>query len=128
MDNSFPDNETCSLACGVGWDTYVNGSGSYNEDGWYASEGDIVSWVIRDDEDLTTYRFDGLHIIGNGIVDIEMTLNGDPLNGHIVKRMNACRYRIDVDEYVGNGDVIGVHISKTAGDGYVNSIQPSGVH
>jgi hypothetical protein len=121
--DDFPDKEVCSLACGVGWETYCTFRGSFTTKGWDAKINDEINWVI-DKTAKGTYRFDGLYFDGDEITGLEMKLNKRILKGEL----HNCVYRIDKDEYVKAGDVISVVILSTKGNGHVNSIQPNGVH
>lgn len=123
----FPDKEVCSLACGVDWDTYTKVSGQFDGTGWHAKVGDEVNWVISD-QPSGRYRFDGLYSIGDGIRRIEMRLNDRVLVGSMVADGEEHTFRISKDEYVTGGDIISVRVLETAGDGYIRSMQPSGVH
>jgi len=121
--NDFPDNEVCSLGCGVGWDTYCSFAGTYDVEGWNAHIGDEINWVI-DASASGSFRFDGLRYDGGGIDALIMKLNGRLLKGTLTNGV----FRIEKDEYVKAGDVISVVITSINANGHVNSIQPSGVH
>lgn len=119
----FPDKEVCSLACGVGWDTYVNANAQFDSQHWYAKPGDMIEWVI-DKQASGMYRCDGLYFIGSGIKELEMKLNYSPIIGEL----KDGNYTLIEDVCVIAGDVIAVKIISINGDGLVRSIQPTGVH
>ena len=123
LTKDFPDKEACSLACGVGWDTYCLVKGRYSNDGWNAKVGDLINWQI-DKKAWGSFRYDGIIINGDGVVEIKVKLNDRLLNGVLDKGI----YKLNRDEYVRSGDVISLEVMQIRGDGFVKDIEPSGVH
>ena len=119
----FPDKEVCSLGCGVSWDTFVPLHSDFSESGWNAKVGDIINWMIEKDAP-DSYRFDGLFTVGNGIRLLEMHLNGQRIDGVYADG----KFTASKDYYLVAKDLISVRVLEVNGDGFVESIQPTGLH
>ena len=119
----FPDNEICSLGCGVGWETYGIIRGKFSNTGYTATIGDVIEWRI-DPSAKGDYRFDGFYCMGSGLSGARMFLNGVSIPGAIKEG----RFKTDNDYYVKANDVISVEVTGVIGNGLIESIQPTGVH